>query len=591
MGSLCAVLLLGISSGAWGARDPGAVVLRVGSIEMTLEEVSEDFHQAAGADTSTLRADSASLDRFLDSYVNTLLIQAYALEDTSLLGEGDRRGIEMATEGRLLDGIRERLTAEYLRADEDLLRATYDRLAFDLDLATIKVPTLVELDSVQAALGRGVPFEEVARRYSKDARSASAGGQIGWVNALQFTPDQQEILWSVPVGEVSPLVPERSFHSIYRVNGRRPGAPRDSFDKERPKILRAVSVSQLPEAGRRMHEDLMAAYGYRVDMEAAEWLRAFLEEETRDVRRTYDPNLDKTAVEIGKPSLPRVWDEAPLQGEEAWRPVAYIQGDTLPALGVIDQLVFMPSLVWPRFESVGDILDLCDAAMFERVQLREAKRLRLAEEPSIRRRIERHTRWANWRAYRRDRILPEIQPTDEEIKRLYESRIASYQIPERRRFVALAFPSLETARDAALRLKEGQAPSRIASDLQQPGLTIAATPDTGLGWVVRGDYPRFDPTIFAMREGDVSEPIQDGGLYSILRLDAILSARTQSLEEVRSELEKAILGPREKTAIVQHAARIRKTIPVWIDRKAIGEIDFDPAVFAGRGRGTSLPLR
>lgn len=577
------ILLTGAAAlPAGGSVDPGAVVLRAGAIEMTMEAFSEDFHQAARADTSTLGPDQASIDRFLASYLDNLVIQAHAMQDTSLLRDVDRRGLEMASEGRMLDALRERLTSQYLRADEDVLRAAYERLAHELDISAIKVPTLVEVDSVQAALDQGIPFEEVARRYSKEQRSASAGGRIGWVNALQFTPDQQEILWSVPVGGISPLVPERAFHAIYKVAGRRPGAARGTFEAERDRILRAVSASQLPDAARRMHDDLMAAYGYQVDMEAAEWLRAFLQESTRDVRRTYDPNLDKPGVELGKPSLPRVWDEAPLQGEDARRPVAFLRGDTLRALGVIDQLVFMPSLVWPRFENVGDVLDLCDEAMYERAQVREAERLRLLDDPSIRQRVLRHSRWVYWRAYRREKILPEIRPTDAEIQRLYDERAESFRIPERRKFVALAFPGVETARDAAARLAQGQAPSRIAEALQTPGMTVAATPDTGLGWVRYGENPRFDAKIFSMDEGEVTEPLLDGSLYSVLRLDGILPARTRTLDEARPELEQEILGPREKAAIRRHAERLRGSVPVWIDRKAIGEIDFDPAVFAAR---------
>ncbi len=587
---LGACLLAGLPFAAASGVDPGAVVVRAGGIELTLGTVQDDFHEAARADTSTLGPDQASIDRFLEAYLNMVVIQAASMADSSLLRPIDRNGLEMSTEGRLLEALRERLTPRYLRAEEEVLRATYERLAVDLELETIKVPTLVEVDSVQAALSRGIAFAEAARRYSKDQRTASIGGRIGWVNALQFTPDQQEILWSVPDGGVSPLVSERMFHAFYRVVARRPGAPLGSFEMERPRILRAVSASQLPEAARKMHEDLMAAYGYHVDMEAAEWLRDFLEEATRDVRRTYDPAIDKSRVKLGAPSLPRVWDEAPLKGEEARRPVAFIEGDTLPALGVIDQLVFKPSLVWPRFEEVGDVLDLCNEAMYERVQLREAKRLDLGEDPEVRQKIMRRARWVYWRAYRREKILPEIQPTEQEIARLYESRLETYKIPERRKFVALGFPQIETAREAAVRLKEGQAPSRIALDLQTEGMTVAATPDTGLGWVSAGQTPRFDSVIFGMLEGDVSEPIHDGDLYSVLRLDGILPPRTRSLEEVREELEAEILAPRERAAVIAHASRLRETIPVWVDRKAIGEIDFDPAVFAARAaRSTPGP--
>jgi hypothetical protein len=198
--------------------------------------------------------------------------------------------------------------------------------------------------------------------------------------------------------------------------------------------MNGIHRLELGRVGQEIHDDLMAAYNFRVDREAAEWLRAFLKEETKDVRRTYDPAKDKPYVDFGEEKEEPVWTEAPLKGEEAARPIAFTKGDTLRALEVIDEMVFQPSLIWPVFDSVTDVEDLCDSALYYRVQLREAKRLGIDKRPEIKRQILDKERWMYMHAYRRVKIMSETEPTEEELHAAYDGRIEEFSLPERRRF-------------------------------------------------------------------------------------------------------------------------------------------------------------
>jgi parvulin-like peptidyl-prolyl isomerase len=588
--ALAAFLLAG-PAGADGsaAPDPQAVVIEAGPIELTMAELTADFHAAAEADTSTLRPDLPSLHRFLDSYIGTITLQAWMMRDSTLLTLNDRGSIEMNTEMRLGEALRERLLPRYLTMDDATLRAVYDRMATELKLSVIKTATLVDMDSVQMALAAGTPFAEVARKYSKDFNTAPVGGALGWVQAHRLPVEQQEVLWKVPVGGVSPRMAEPNFHSLFLVEARRPGTPRGTFESERSAILRGVALSQLPKAGRDMHDDLMAQYHFKVDPDSAEWMRAFLQKETRTARRTYDPKLDKTYVNFDEPREGPFWKEAPLKGADAHRAIATIDGDTLSALEVIDQLVFQPTLVWPLFESVGDVISLCDDAFYERIVLREAARLGLDKDVVVKRQIANQRRWVHWRAYRRANLLPSIRPTDAEIQALYDRRVSSYRIPERRRFVVVSPPDLEMAREAARRLGAGDAPSTVARALYREGLLIAVTPDTGLGLVVPGQMPRFDTIVFELAKGQVSEPVPDGSNFAVFRVDEILPARTRSLEEVRAELEKELMAPREKKALAALLEKVRPQVRVRVDRGAIDRMDFDTAVFERREKGLLSP--
>jgi hypothetical protein len=588
---LLAALLIAAPSraAAPAAPDPDAVVMEVGSIQLTMADLTTDFHSAAEADTSTLRPDLPSLHRFLDSYLGLVILQAWAMRDSTLLRPGDLQSIEMNTEMQLGEGLRERLLPNYLTMDDATLRAVYDRLDTELKLSVIKTATLVEMDAVRSALAGGLSFADAAVKYSRDVNTAQVGGALGWIQATRLPVEQQEVLWSIPAGGLSPVLAEPYYHSLFLVEERRQAPARGTFEVERPAILRGVALTQLPKAARDMHDDLMAQYHFQVNPDSVEWMRDFLQRETRTARRTYDPKRDKTYVRFDEPREGPFWKEAPLKGAQAHRAIATIDGDTLSALEVIDQLVFQPTLVWPTFESASDVVRLCDDAFYERIILREAARLGLDKDPTVQQKVQNHTRWVSWRAFRRAKILPAIRPTDAEIQALYDKRIESYRVPERRRFVAISIPTIALAQEAANLLRAGDAPSTVAGALHRQDLLIAVTPDTGLGLVTYGQTPRFDATIFGMAKGEVSAPLPDESNFAVIRIDDVLEARTKSLEEVRGELERELIAPREKKEIAKLVASVRSQVPVKIDRAAIDRMDFDTTVFERRDKGLSAP--
>jgi parvulin-like peptidyl-prolyl isomerase len=110
-----------------------------------------------------------------------------------------------------------------------------------------------------------------------------------------------------------------------------------------------------------------------------------------------------------------------------------------------------------------------------------------------------------------------------------------------------------------------------------------------LGLVTYGQTPGFDATIFGLSNGQVSEPLADRSNFAVIRVDDILPARTRSLEEVRGELERELMAPREKQALAALLTEVRPQVSVKVDRVAIDRMDFDAAVFERREKGLPSP--
>jgi parvulin-like peptidyl-prolyl isomerase len=559
------------------AVDPNSIAIRVGEIEVTLKSFSQAYHIEATRQGSTITPDREGVETFLDQQIEQLLAHAWIMQDTFPMIRQDFYLGQLGIDRILQDALRKELLPQYLPTDDEVLRAVYDRMGTQLRLATIKVSTLVDLDSAQTELAAGESFERVARRWSQDPTSSRRGGDLGWVDASRFRTDTQELLWALPAGATSEPVAEPQFHAIYKVIDRRDAPTLPSFEDARKEIIAGIHRIELPRVAGEIHDDLLAAYNFRVDREAAEWLREFLHRETAGVRRRYDPEKDKPYARIGEPTEERLWEEAPLEGEEAARPVAYIDGDTLSALEVIDELVFTPGLTWPTFDSVTDVIDLCDSALYYRVQIQEALRLGLDKRPDVARDVKEKQRWMYYHAYRRAKIFPEVNPTDEEVRALYQERLPSYELPERRRFHLVNAPTRELAERARSLFLEGRLPTEIFRELHVPGQEYEITPDTTIGWVALGETPRVDGILFSLDEGDVSEVFPDQGRYSVLRVDGVSQPHTIRFEDVEILLRREIIKEREARVLARIAEDARSLFEVEVDRDLIArmEIDYD----------------
>jgi len=76
-------------------------------------------------------------------------------------------------------------------------------------------------EEIYQRLQEGIPFDELARRYSDDAASGSLGGSLGWVQSGQMVPEFEQRMMSLAVGEISQPFESRFGWHIVEVQERR----------------------------------------------------------------------------------------------------------------------------------------------------------------------------------------------------------------------------------------------------------------------------------------------------------------------------------------------------------------------------------
>jgi len=120
---------------------------------------------------------------------------------------------------------------------------------------------------------------------------------------------------------------------------------------------------------------------------------------------------------------------------------------------------------------------------------------------------------------------------EEDIQAAYEDRQDSLSSPELRDVVEMTAPDEAVAQDVARRLRVGEEPSAIAESL---GLTA---PNSYVG--VEEDAlltPASGQAAFSVPAGEVSEPVNGGISWFVVRVSAVTPSRTPSYEEAHDEL-------------------------------------------------------
>lgn len=126
--------------------------------------------------------------------------------------------------------------------------------------------------------------------------------------------------------------------------------------------------------------------------------------------------------------------------------------------------------------------------------------------------------------------------TDEEIKNEYDSRSASYSVPEKRAVEQVVYPTEAGAKAALEMLKSGITFAAMA----ERTLKLKAA-DISLGTVTKDDLPAALATpVFELPLNEVSAPIQSPLGWHLARVSKIEAGGTKPLADVREEIRQSL---------------------------------------------------
>ena len=225
-----------------------------------------------------VKAMNAHIDQLFDKEIEKLKRELKVSTRTEL-------ELELNKKGTTLDNVKDNFATERLAMEYIVLKSEKPEPIDRLDLVAYykehlddyAIPAKVKWEHVQVAfgperskseakkqieaarneLGGGVPFDQVAKKYS-DGPTAKSGGQRDWMEAGNLTDTKLEKkLFELPVGELSPLHEGPSDWHVVRVVERQQ-AGRVPFGQVQDEIRKKIEDSQNKSRPKKLFEQLFS---------------------------------------------------------------------------------------------------------------------------------------------------------------------------------------------------------------------------------------------------------------------------------------------------------------------------------------------
>ncbi len=165
---------------------------------------------------------------------------------------------------------------------------------------------------------------------------------------------------------------------------------------------------------------------------------------------------------------------------------------------------------------------------------------------------------------KKNAFFDQVEVSDEEINDLYQQRIAN--LAEQRRAAHILIEA-EDASDSdaraqidevAERLKAGENFAALAKELSEdPG---SANDGGDLGFAGPGVYdPAFEDSLYALEEGQVSEPVRSDFGWHLIKLLGVQSPEVPTLDSLRPELVRELKAQQVEQRFVEASKQLEDT--------------------------------
>ena len=191
--------------------------IKIGNRIISPLELSQTYRKLLQSDS--VKKDSNK--EFLENYINYKLM-VYAAQR---MGKDTTKAFREE-----ISAYRKELSTPYLvdkMVLEKLIQETYERMREEVRVAQIFIPvpknaspadTMVAYDEIKLLrlrISKGETFEQIAKNYSQDTKSAEKGGDMGFIAVLDNHYAFESVAYNTSKGEISlPFRTDKGYHLI-----------------------------------------------------------------------------------------------------------------------------------------------------------------------------------------------------------------------------------------------------------------------------------------------------------------------------------------------------------------------------------------
>jgi peptidyl-prolyl cis-trans isomerase C len=247
LAACCALGLLACGKESGSGKTQGPTVLKVNDWSYTSADLEREMEQElrrAPRELQPFFATKEGQKQFLERVVRRELLMQEA--EKRKLGDQAEVAEQVANLRRelMIRALVQQEIAGKVKVEEkdvqEYFTAHPDEFSGDtVHLRHILVQTEGEAKDVQARLTKNEPFEELAKKLSRDTNSATKGGDLGYLGREQMLPDFAKAAFALKPNEVSDVVRTPFGFHVVKLVDRKKGQPLN-FDQVKGQLQRRL---------------------------------------------------------------------------------------------------------------------------------------------------------------------------------------------------------------------------------------------------------------------------------------------------------------------------------------------------------------
>jgi len=523
------------------------VVARVGEKEITLG----DFNIAHKAITVFNRPPLVTVDdceAFLRTLINKELLVAEALsrgldKNEKLLEESGRWETEMVI-GALYKEVSEsnvEVTVEELQDYYRLSRTT-------VNARHIQTGTAEKAEEIARKVAAGEDFAKLAAEHSLDARTASAGGDLGTLRHGQIDPLIERVVFSLSPGQVSePVKSMQGYHIIQLLDRAEPDMA--EFENQKAVCATELRSRKRSEAWNNYLLNVRESLGFEYNEENVLW-------------------LDRLLPERG--STDASWAEAMTEADRARPLVKSLEGSWTVG-DFVDYVRAVSGGPQPfHSENGGLIRSVAEASFVNKKNLAEGTKRGLDKSDSVVRGIERkmEERLIDlvYAELTHDAVVPEEKLLEE-----YENQKDKLVMPTRVRLQIVNLKDEETAKDVRRRVSAGESFDDLARQYnrgrmkEKAGVTELMAKES-----IPGELQKY--AFEVLKVGEIAPVVQAplSGAYFVAKLLERIPEHPMTFEEAKESIMSPLLQVEKDKMLGEWLEKRAEERGVTIDREKLG---------------------
>ncbi len=430
----------------------------------------------------------------------------------------------------------------------------YRRRLTQITARHIIVPTYERAKAILDSIKAGVPFEELAVRYSTDA-AAPNGGYVGAVRWGDFTDRWCEHAFALEPGEVCEPFMVEGGYAIIKVESKTLLELEDP-DRERRLIHDRLYRERYFNELAAFRDSLKLAYHVDFDESRVIDLAARFAEKMKEM------GLTSAVIDV---------DVIPdLTEAERNTPIVKFDGGAFTYGDVISMILAQPYVVRPRMDNPDELIPFISRNLNDTLTVMEAIKRGLDRSPEVRIPIEKIRQKRMIQAFYRY-LTHEVDVPDDTLLTYFQAHREDYRLEPGHVASKIVVGTREAADSVMMRLEAGEAFEDIARERSRDPFTAPKGGD--MGFLPIGKDIEFDGFFEEMKVGE-KQIFRSVEGYVVLWLREKRESRLPAFEEVKERIRKDLLPSFKDRFLSDWLARRRQKVGIKIDEDLLSRVDF-----------------